>query len=50
MCIRDREQWRLLRKSTASVLYESTKVMKDSMWSMLDMGEAKIAKISAYLS
>ena len=43
-------QWRLIRKATANVLYESAKAMKDSVWNMLGGGETRTAKMSAYLS
>ncbi len=43
-------QWRLLRRATANVMYESTKVMKESIWTMLDRREVKITRMSGYLS
>ncbi len=43
-------QWRLLRRATANVMYESTKVMKESIWTMLDRREVRITRMSGYLS
>ena len=42
-------QWRIFRKATANVVYESTDDMQNSMVKMLKNDEVQVAKMSRYL-
>ena len=43
-------QWQILKRAVANTLYDTVDDMKELIWKMLSGGEARVAKMSRYLT